>query len=155
MATATAFYDMTSKLEEILLQDENVSTVTYGDITDVATNKTTIFPLSHFVVNGVDIKDQVFTFNITLACMDIIDQTNKSTTDLFNGNDNQMDIFNTQLAVVSRAMKLFKRYNIRNNGFQLEGDPRAESFTHRFEDDVAGWDITFEVNVIQDMQVCG
>ena len=72
---------MTSKLEEILLADENVSTVTYGDITDVATQKTTIFPLSHFVVNGVEIKDQVFTFNITLACMDIIDQTNKSTTE--------------------------------------------------------------------------
>ena len=47
MATATGFYDVADKLKEILLGDENVNTVTYGDITKVATNKTTIYPLSH------------------------------------------------------------------------------------------------------------
>ena len=130
-ASASTFYDMTEKLKDILLSDDNVSTVTYGDITSVATEKTTIYPLSHFVVNDVNIKDQVFEFNISLSCMDIIDYTNEKTSDHFNGSDNMMDIFNTQI-----------------------GEPTMSQFKHRFEDDVAGWDVSFDVQVIQDMNVC-
>lgn len=155
MATASTFYDMTERLKDILLSDENVTTVTYGDIHNVATEKTTLYPLSHFIVNEVTVSDQTFQFNITLSCMDIIDQTNESTTDHFNGNDNMMDIFNTQMAVVSRAIMLFKRASLRNEGFQLIGEPVMSQFKHRFEDDVAGWDVTFDVQVIQDMNVCG
>ena len=154
MATASTFYDMTEKLKSILLSDDNVSTVTYGDIHNVATHKTTLYPLSHFIVNNVIVRAQVFEFNITLSSMDIIDYTNESTTDLFNGNDNMMDIFNTQMAVVSRATMLLKRTSLRNEGYQLIGEPTMSQFKHRFEDDVAGWDVTFDVQVIQDMNVC-
>jgi len=154
MATASTFYDMTEKLKEILLSDNNVSTVTYGDISSVATNKTTIYPLSHFIVNDVSIQDQVFTFDISLLCMDIIDYTNENTTDEFNGNDNLMDIFNTQMAVISRATMLLKRTNLRNEGYQLTGEPTLNQFKHRFEDDVAGWDVNFQIQVVQDMNVC-
>ena len=154
MATATAFYTMVDKLKEILIADENVNAVTYGDIIDVATEKTTIFPLAHMVVNSVNIKDHVFRFNITLACMDIIDQTNEKAVDKFYGADNKMDIFNTQLAVVSRAIMLLKRSTLRNEGFQIIGEPTTSAFVHRFEDDVAGWDLTFDVDIVQDMQVC-
>ena len=153
MATANTFYQMTEKLRDILQQDNNVSQVTYGDIHNVATDKTTMFPLSHFIVNDVDIKEQVFEFNMTLYCMDIIDYTNENTTDHFNGNDNQMDILNTQMAVISRAMMLLKRASLRTLGYQLIGEPSMSSFTHRFEDNVAGWEVTFDVQVIQDMNV--
>jgi hypothetical protein len=154
MSTASTFYDMTTRLKDILLSDDNVSTVTYGDIHNVATQKTTIYPLSHFIVNDVTVNDQTFLFNISLSCMDIIDYTNEKTSDHFNGSDNMMDIFNTQMAVVSRATMLLKRANMRNEGFQLVGEPTMSQFKHRFEDDVAGWDVTFDVQVIQDMNVC-
>lgn len=154
MATASTFYDMTERLKTILLEDNNVSTVTYGDISNVATEKTTIYPLSHFVVNDVSMKDQVFEFNISLSCMDIIDYTNESTQDHFNGNDNIMDIFNTQMAVISRVVMLLKRSSLRNEGYQIIGEPTMSQFKHRFEDDVAGWDVTFNIQVVQDMQVC-
>ena len=154
MATASTFYDMTERLKTILLEDNNVSTVTYGDISNVATEKTTIYPLSHFVVNDVSMKDQVFEFNISLSCMDIIDYTNESTQDHFNGNDNIMDIFNTQMAVISRVVMLLKRSTLRSEGYQIIGEPTMSQFKHRFEDDVAGWDVTFNIQVVQDMQVC-
>ena len=148
MATATAFYDVVDKIKDILLEDDNMNTVTYGDITKVATEKTTIYPLGHMVVNSATVKSNIFTFSITVACMDIIDQSN------IDKVDNEMDIFNTQFAVISRLILKMSRYNMRNQGFQVIGEPTTESFTHRFEDDVAGWDVTFDVNVIQDMSVC-
>ena len=148
MATATGFYDIVDKIKEILLEDDNMNTVTYGDITKVATEKTTIYPLGHMVVNNATVKNNIFTFNITVACMDIIDQSN------IDKIDNEMDIFNTQFAVISRLILKLRRYNMRNEGFLIVGEPTTESFTHRFEDDVAGWDVTFDVDVIQDMSVC-
>lgn len=147
MSNATAFYDLVDTIKDTLLQDENVNKVTYGDITEVATEKSTTYPLAHMVVNNVVVRDNIFTFNLTVACMDIIDYTK-------NEVDNEMDIFNTQLAVVTRLILLLKRHNMRGSGFQLIGEPTTESFKHRFEDEVAGWDVTFDVNVIQDLNVC-
>ena len=47
-----------------------------------------------------------------------------------------------------------RRYNMGNAGYQMVGEPVVQPFAHRFEDDVAGWDITFDVMVAQDMSIC-
>tara|TARA_R110002050_G_scaffold244531_1_gene382130 strand:+ start:1522 stop:1968 length:447 start_codon:yes stop_codon:yes gene_type:complete len=148
MAKATQFYDVVDIIKQTLLEDDFVNSVSYGDITKVDTSKTTIYPLSHMVVNSVVVGDNMFTFNVSIASMDLIDQVND------NEGDNEMNIFNTQSSVLSRLILKMRRYNMRNNGFQIVGQPSLEYFTHRFEDDVAGVDTTFEVNVIQDMNVC-
>ena len=71
-----------------------------------------------------------------------------------NGNDNQMDIFNTQLAVITRAILLLRRAAASDAGFKIIGEPTMQQFNHRFEDDVAGWDVTFDLMVVQDMSIC-
>ena len=38
-----SFYDLTTKIKDILQADENTNTVTFGDITEVDLNKQTIF----------------------------------------------------------------------------------------------------------------
>ena len=43
----TQVYDIVDKLKDRLRTNPNVFTVTYGDISEVDLNKTTIFPLSH------------------------------------------------------------------------------------------------------------
>tara|TARA_R110002050_G_scaffold118520_3_gene235973 strand:+ start:2581 stop:3045 length:465 start_codon:yes stop_codon:yes gene_type:complete len=151
---AQNFYNMADKLRDILLANDAVNTVTYGDITKVATEKTSIYPLSHFVVNSTQLKANTYVFSISLVCMDIIDQVNGAITDNFNGNDNQMDILNTQLAVITSTISQFRFYNLRGQGYQLIGEPTSEQFNHRFEDDVAGWEVTFDVEVVQDIKLC-
>jgi hypothetical protein len=153
--SATNFYDVADKLKNILASNEHVNTVTYGNIDKVATEKTTIYPLSHFVVNSTQIKHNTYRFNITLACMDIIDQTNEMQGDAFLGNSNEMDILNTQLAVITSTINKFRVNTLGRNGYQLVGDPETNQFVHRFEDDVAGWDVTFDVDVLQNIKTCG
>jgi hypothetical protein len=152
--SATNFYDVADKLRETLLANSHVNTVTYGNISKVATEKTSIYPLSHFVVNSGKIGSNTYTFNITLACMDIIDQTSKSQGDLFLGNSNEMDILNTQLGVITDAINTFKKGSLRREGYKLIGEPITSQFTHRFEDDVAGWDVTFDIEVLQTISLC-
>lgn len=147
MANATNFYDVVDIIKQTLLEDDFVNTVTYGDISKVDTSKTTIYPLSHMVVDNVEVGENLFTFTIFISSMDLIDQVK-------SGEDNQMDIFNTQSSVLSRLVLKLRGYNMRSNGFQLEGTPSLDFFTHRFEDDVAGVDVQLNVKVIQDMSIC-
>lgn len=150
----TAYYNILETIKNQLVVDEFVNTVTQGDIFDVDLNKQTIFPLSHIMVNNVTRESNVLRFNVTVMCMDIVDKSKTETTDIFVGNDNEQDVLNTQLAVVSRMLEIFDRGgNV--NTFRMDSDPNIEPFTERFENYLAGWSCTFDILVANDMTVCG
>jgi hypothetical protein len=148
------FYNLLDKLKEELLKSPFVKTVTYGDIYEVDLNKTTIFPLSHFIVNSATYNSQVITFSLSLICADIIDESKDNVTDQFRGNDNEQDIFNTQLNVVTRLMDMLQRGDLYADKFQLNGTPNIEAFTDRFDNKLAGWTVSFDIDVANDMSIC-
>ena len=78
-----SFYDLTTKIKDILQADENTNTVTFGDITEVDLNKQTIFPLSHIMINNVTDNGQTLSYNISVMAMDIVDTSKDETTDIF------------------------------------------------------------------------
>ena len=151
---AKGFYNLTTKIKDTLLLDEFVNTVTYGDIYDVDLKKQTIFPLSHFIVNTGVYNGQTWTFNVSLLCMDIVDYNKDLSTDYFQGNNNEQDVFNTQLAVINRLLDLLNRGSLHDDLYQLNGNPSIEAFVDRFENGLAGWTVTFDVDIINDMTVC-
>ena len=148
------FYQFTTKIKDTLKLDPFVNTVTYGDIFQVDLSKQTIFPLSHLVVNNVTKESNVMRFNISILAMDIVDMTKDETTDIFVGNDNTHDIWHTQLKVLDRLTELLRRGSIVSDGYQLDGNPTFEQFTERFENYLAGWTVTFDVIVANDMTIC-
>ena len=60
------FYLITTTIRDNLLNDENVNTVTTGDITKVDLSKQTIYPLSHIIINTVS-QDEHDILNTQLA----------------------------------------------------------------------------------------
>lgn len=148
------FYQFTTKIKDTLKLDPFVKTVTYGDIFQVDLNKKTIFPLSHMVVNNVTKESNVMRFNISILSMDIVDVSKEATTDIFIGNDNTQDIWHTQFKVQDRLTELLRRGSLVSDGYQLDGNPTFEQFTERFENYLAGWTVTFDVIVGNDMTIC-
>jgi hypothetical protein len=148
------YYQITETLKTNLLADENVNTVTTGDIFDIDLSKQTIFPLSHIVINSVEIQEQVLNFNITVMAMDIVDQSKDETTDVFRGNNNEQDILNTQLAVVNKLVGLLSKSTLYQNKYQLDGNASCEFFYERFENQMAGVACTFNVLIANDINVC-
>ena len=148
------FYQFTTKIKDTLKLDPFVKTVTYGDIFQIDLNKKTIFPLSHLVVNNVTKESNVMRFNISILAMDIVDVSKEATTDVFIGNDNTQDIWHTQLKVLDRLTELLRRGSIVSEGYQLDGNPTFEQLTERFENYLAGWTVTFDVLVGNDMTIC-
>ena len=151
---AQGFYNLTDKLKEELLKDPFVNTVTYGNIFEVDLNKQTIFPLSHFIVNNVVDRGQTLLFNISLLCMDLVDESKEDVVDGFIGNDNEQDVLNTQLAVANRIGAMLKRGDLYRTKYQLDGDVSLEPFVDRFDNKVAGWTATFNVVIPNEITIC-
>ena len=149
----TAYYDILTTIKAQLDADVFVNTVTQGDIFDVDLSKQTIFPLSHIMVNSVNRESNTLRFSVTVMCMDIVDKSKTETTDIFRGNDDEQDVLNTQLAVALRMLEIFDRGD-KVRTFRIDGDPTIEPFTERFENYLAGWAVTFDILVPNDMTIC-
>ena len=152
------FYQVTKTLEDQLLLDVNCKTVTTGDISNVNLNKQDIFPLSHILINSVTQSDDngsgLYTFNISILSMDIVDQSKEPTTDIFRGNDNTQDILNTQMSVSNKVIQLMRGGTLFQNMYQVRGDATFEFFTERFENVLAGVTATFNLTIYNDIYIC-
>ena len=138
-------YTIIEQIKNALIAEPFVNTVTEGDIFDVDLNKQTIFPLSHITINQATHQGNVISFNVTILMMDIVNQ--KSDLD-------KIDIWNTQLLVGTRLMDRLNRGDLRTDFWELTGNPSFDPFTERFENDLAGWALTFDVLVRNDMTIC-
>lgn len=150
----TGFYSVTEKIKDTLADEPFVNTVSFGGIDDVDLNKQNIFPLSHVMVNNVAVQEKTLTFNMSILSMDIVDISNDETENIFRGNNDEQDVLNTQLAILTRVASILKRGDLYVDKYQLQGDMNCEPFVDRFENKLAGWTGTFDVVIQNDMTIC-
>ena len=148
------FYQLTETIKEQLLSDVNVNTVTTGDITDVNLSKQDIFPLSHIIINNVAVNEQTLDFNISILSSDIVNQSKLETTDVFTGNNDVQNILNTQLSVLNKLIQKLRMGNLHTDMYQLDGSPSLEPFYDRFENQLAGWTATMNIQIYNDIYIC-
>ena len=148
------YYSILETLKTELETIPFVNSVTEGSLFDIDLNKQTIFPLSHIMVNSASFEGNVVRFNISIVAMDIVDISKDETTDEFRKNDNTQDVLNTQLAVLQRISEVLNRGDLNDDLFVLDGIPTCEPFTERFENYLAGWTMTFDVLVPNQMSIC-
>lgn len=150
----STFYEITQAIKNKLQEDLFVNTVTTGDIFKVDLNKLTIFPLSHIIVNSVAYAGAVLNYNISILCMDIVDESKSLTTDIFLGNDNEQDVLNTQLAVANRFLEVLNRGALAEDYELVNSSANIEFFTERFENKIAGVTFTFDMAIENKMTKC-
>ena len=148
------FYTIIDKLKTHLDADIFVNTVSEGDIFKVDLAKQTIFPLAHIMVNTATFEGNVIRFNVSLIAMDIVDVSKDEVANIYLGNDNEQDVLNTQLVVLNRAYELMRRGDMYSDLYQVDGNPTCEPFTERFENLLAGWTMTFDVLIPNEMSIC-
>jgi hypothetical protein len=148
------YFDIIDKLKAHFENDELITTVSQGDIFDIDLNKQTIFPLLHIIVNTASFEENVIRYNISLLAMDIVDISKEETTDRFTGNDNELYVLNTMLAVLNRCYELLRRGTLYTDKFQVDGNPTCEPFTERMENNLSGWTMTVDILIPNDMTIC-
>jgi hypothetical protein len=148
------YYYVVNALKNYLKSNDFIKTISIGDIFKVDLNKQTIFPLAHIIVNNAQIAENNTSLNISILFMDVVDESKSEVTDIWEGNDNEQDVLNTQLAIASKLTADLVRGYLYSNLIQIANAPNAEPFTDRFENKVAGWTLTFDVIIPNDMTLC-
>ena len=151
----THVYNILDTLKDELLSNPSVTTVTYGDIADVDLDKTTMFPLSHILMDSVVYKERTVVFSIKLLCADIVDYNNeKSDFDLFYGNDNLHDVLNTQFEVINNLIMKLMRGDLFELNYQVTTQPSAQPFKERFSNQLAGWSVDISIEIPNGASIC-
>jgi hypothetical protein len=148
------YFYIVNKLKTYLKENPLINTVTIGDIFAVDLDKQTMFPLSHIIVNNATIAEVTTSLNLSILFMDIVDDSKQEITDVWEGNDNEQDVLNTRLTVAQRLVADLMRGSLYSSQVLIVGDPSAEPFTDRFENKIAGWTLTFDVIVPNEMSIC-
>lgn len=148
------YFYVVNTLKTYLKATPFVNTVTQGDIAAVDLYKQTIFPLSHIIVNNATLSEVTISLNVSILFMDTINDSKANTTDVYQGNDNEVDVLNTQLALAQKLTTDLMRGSLYSSQVVVSGEPSAEPFTDRFENKIAGWTLTFDVIVPNDMTIC-
>ena len=148
------FYKVSDMMREAFNNSDYVNTVTYGSIFNIDLSKQTIFPLAHIQINSATHSENVITYNISIMNLDIVDISKEEVIDIYYGNDNLHYIYNTQLAVINEFVQLVKRGSISRDGFQLNGDPSSEAVEDNYENLLAGWVTTINIDVANNISVC-
>lgn len=149
-----SYYQILNTIKTELENTQLVNTVTQGDIFRVDLAKQTIFPLSHIMVNNATFEGNVIRYNISILAMDVVDISKDGTTDIFVGNDNEQDVLNTQITILNRVYDKLVRGDYFTNLGMIDGNPTCEPFIERFENNLAGWTMTFDFLIGNEMTVC-
>ena len=150
----TGFYELTTKIKDALIADPFINQVTKGDIDRLVTAKQNMYPLAHILVNNVTFENNVQRANISIIAMDLVDISKEETTDIFLGNDNEDDVLHTMLAALNRLYESLRRGAMHDDNYTIDGTANNEPFYDRFEDIVAGWTMTFDILIANDMTIC-
>lgn len=145
----TEFYDLVKDIKDQLESYPSVNTVSFGDITHIDLNKTTIFPLSHFDIGDVIFEQGLMGFTLVLTAVDLVDVNKEQVDEFFDpfyGNNNLHDVLNTQLTTVNRLQLAIKNGEVGGSLMQLES-ANAERLEDEYENMLAGWRLTVVFSV--------
>jgi hypothetical protein len=148
------YFYIVNTLKTYLKANPFINTVSIGDIFAVDLNKQTMFPLSHIIVNNATLAEVTTSLNISVLFMDIVNDSKEEITDIWEGNDNEQDVLNSRLSIAQRLVADLMRGSLYSSQVMIVGEPTAEPFTDRFENKIAGWTLTFDVIVPNDMTIC-
>ena len=148
-------YDILDVLRDELRDNPSVNTVTYGDITDLDLDKTTMFPLSHLLIDSATYGERTITFSIRILCADIIDYNQQENQfDEFYGNDNLHDVMNTQFQVINSLITKLMRGDLFRSNYHVTTTPTAEPFKEQYGNVLAGWTTLLEIEIPNGISIC-
>lgn len=148
-------YDILDVLRDELRSHPAVNTVSYGDITDLDLDKTTMFPLSHLLIDSASYGERTITFRIKVLCADIVDYNqSENQFDEFYGNDNLHDVMNTQFQVINSLITKLMRGDLFKSNYQVTTTPSAEPFKEKYGNVLAGWTTDIEIEVPNGISIC-
>lgn len=149
-------YEILEAIEDHFVNEEkNTNAVRFGDLDKVDLNKTTLFPLAHFNIANINYSGNTVGFIIDIMCLDIVDES-KEYDGSFAGATNLQDVLNTQAMVVNKLIESIRvqRGSFSALKYEVVNNPVADYVQERFENKLAGWAMSIEIDTPNILEVC-
>ncbi|NRA78755.1 MAG: hypothetical protein HRU18_11145 [Pseudoalteromonas sp.] len=147
-------YEVLDIIKDELRNTIGCNTVSFGLLSEVDLDKTTIFPLAHIIM-GQARPTQVVEFDFTIILADIVDENKEEAKDdEFYGNNNLQDVLNTQFEVGNRVISRLRRSQKFRGSYELVSDPTMDVMIDRFSNLLAGWELNFTVGLKNGISIC-
>ena len=148
-------FKLTDKVKELLVDNQLINQVTFGDLFEVDLLKKNIFPLAHVGMTSAQLAEGVAYVDMSVLFLDIVDESKKEQKDQFLGHDNEQFVLNSMFAAATKMVQELMRGDAYSQGFQIESDSvSVEFFSERFEDKLAGVGVDFTVAIHNTLDLC-
>ena len=148
-------YYILDEIRDHLRANGITNTVSFGDLSEIDTNKTTIFPLVHMDVENASPRGNVIEFRLLILSMGIVDQDyEEEAVDEFFGGNNLHDVYNEQLYVLTNLVETLRRGDLWDEQIRVVGDPEFQPFENRFDNQLAGWGGTITIQLPNNVSIC-
>ena len=154
------YYTFTNFFNSVCLSHPSIETFTVGDLANIDMAKQTLFPLSHLIVNNVNINSGIMTYNVTLLVMDRVVDIVQDSYSPFNNIvkdyktiTNIMDVHNSTLLTSNDIVSYIYR-NPQSYQYNVIGDSLTTPFEDRFDNVVAGWSTDLNIAVGNPNDMC-
>lgn len=152
---AQSYIRILETLRDTLLANNNITTVTSGDISDIDLDKQTLFPLAHIVIGNASFDSQIITYQVSVLIMDIVHDDDTEKEPNIYQNDNSIYVLNSMLNIGNHLTDdLFSGVLNDGNTFIDRSSVNAEPFSDRFENLLAGWSFNFQLTVRNNINRC-
>jgi hypothetical protein len=156
-------YLVLEKINNYLSNHQLISSVTFGDIFDVDLKKQSIFPLAHVIVNDATFQGSslnTVSFSLSILVMDVVDESKgdiQNEADPFYGIDNTQDVLNSTLVVLNGLAQELVKGQLNTDLYQIQDSSSltCTPFLDRFENKLAGWNMTVDIQTANtEISVC-
>lgn len=140
-------------LKDLLMSDSDINIVTHGVSNDIDLDKKTNYPLAHIqFLNFSNETDGVIGFNFEIHILKIRDVNKTASTDKWLRNDNELENYNTCVAIANRLLLKLKQ----NNEFDIEllSKSQPEVISLEFLNMLDGIKFQLQLEITNNVSVC-
>jgi len=141
-----AYYEVQNVLKTSLEANDDINTVINDDVAgSVDLDAKSIYPIAFITIETGQFVENVSIMNVQIQALDQVNQSSNIVTDKFVGNSNELDIYNTMLAVLRRTFdelvidKYTKDILIKGSADILKVGNEVNS--------IVGWQMSFDIEV--------
>ena len=152
---AQSYIRILETLRDTLLANNNITTVTSGDITDIDLDKQTLFPLAHIVIGNANFQSTIITYQVSVLIMDIVhDDITENEPNIYQ-DDNSIYVLNNMLNIGNHLTDSLFTGDLYDGNLSVDKSTvSAEPFSDRFANLLAGWSFNFQLTVRNNINRC-
>ena len=148
-------YYILDEIRDHLRANGITNTVSFGDLAEIDTDKTDIFPLVHMDIETATPRGSVMEFRLLILGIGMVDQNYATEPiDEFYGGSNLHDVYNEQLYVLNDLIEHLRRGDLWDGNIRLVDAPELAPFENRFDNLLAGWGGTITIQLPNEVNIC-